>query len=88
MACTSLVGRGCSSDAPASRACGSKESTASFKAYQLSKPSEETEAFKLAEQKRKNNAPTSSIRKEETPEETMKRLGMVTYADAASKGKK
>ena len=62
----------------------SKEATANFKEYQLSKPGEETEAFKKAEVKRKKEAEEEaagkpSTRKEETAEETMKRLGIKAY---------
>ena len=69
----------------------SKESTASFKAYQLSAPGEETEAFKAAEAKRRAAAAQlpagASSRKEETAEDQMKRLGMTTYADGLKAGR-
>ena len=64
----------------------SSESTASFKSYQLSKPSEETEAFKAAE-KRRLAGGYGTTPKEETAEETMRRLGMKTYGDALASGK-
>ena len=63
----------------------SKESTESFKAYQLSKPSEETEAFKAAE-KRRLAGGYGTVPKEETAEETMRRLGMKTYGDSLAAG--
>ena len=67
----------------------SKESTENFKAYQLSKPSDETDAFKAAEAKRKQlqNGGVGVAAKEETPEETMRRLGITTYSDAIASGK-
>ena len=64
----------------------SKESTESFKAYQLSKPSEETEAFKAAE-KRRLAGGYGTTPKEETAEETMRRLGMKTYGESLASGK-
>ena len=64
----------------------SKESTESFKTYQLSKPSEETEAFKAAE-KRRLAGGYGTVPKEETAEETMRRLGMKTYGDSLASGK-
>lgn len=67
----------------------SAESTASFKAYQVSKPGEETEAFKAAEKRRLAgaNGGYGTTPKEETAEETMRRLGMKTYSDALASGK-
>ena len=64
----------------------SKESTESFKAYKLSKPSEETEAFKAAE-KRRIAGGYGTTPKEETAEETMRRLGMKTYGESLASGK-
>ena len=63
----------------------SKESTESFKAYKLSKPSEETEAFKAAE-KRRIAGGYGTTPKEETAEETMRRLGMKTYGESLASG--
>ena len=63
----------------------SKESTESFKAYKLSKPSEETEAFKAAE-KRRITGGYGTTPKEETAEETMRRLGMKTYGESLASG--
>ena len=63
----------------------SKESTESFKAYKLSKPSEETEAFKAAE-KRRLAGGYGTTPKDETAEETMRRLGMKTYGESLASG--
>ena len=63
----------------------SKESTESFKAYKLSKPSEETEAFKAAE-KRRIAGGYGTTPKEVTAEETMRRLGMKTYGESLASG--
>jgi len=62
----------------------SAESTASFKAYQLSdpkyKPGEESEAFKAAEAKRKAlNSGGAAVSKEDD----LKRLGLKSYGDTA-----
>merc|ERR1719263_360132 len=64
----------------------SKESTESFRQYRVSKPSDETEAFKQAE-KRRLTANVGSIPKEETAEQTMRRLGMMSYSDSLASGK-
>ena len=67
----------------------SAESTASFKEFQLSKPGEETDAFKAAEKRRVagNNGAVGSTPKEETAEQTMARLGIKTYGDSLASGK-
>lgn len=66
----------------------SKESTESFREFQLSKPGEETEAFKLAEKRRRDGAQGAigSTPKEETAEQTMARLGIKTYGDSLAAG--
>ena len=63
----------------------SKESTESYKQFQLSTPKGETEAFKLAEARRKSFESGGSKGPESAADE-MKRLGLATYADSASKG--
>ena len=69
----------------------SKESAETFKAYQLSKPKyevgQESSAFKAAEAKRASGGAAGVARKEETAEETMKRLGISTYSDGLAAGK-
>ena len=67
----------------------SPESTASFKAFQLSKPGEETEAFKEAERKRLAAQAAQAAgkpRKVETAEEEMVRLGLRTMVQAQDAG--
>jgi len=63
----------------------SKEATDSFREFQLSKPSEETEAFKQAE-KRRNSGTIGAKPKEESADETMKRLGIKSYGDSMAAG--
>merc|ERR1719174_2871354 len=60
-------------------------STASFKAYQLSKPGEATPEF-LAAEKKRNEAAAGGARKGETADEEMKRLGLRTFNDAVASG--
>lgn len=63
----------------------SAESTASFKAYQLSapksQPGEESEAFKAAERKRAA-AQAAGTATKDTVADDMKRLGIKTYTEA------
>ena len=63
------------------------ESTASFKAYQLSKPGTATPEFLAAEKRRQEaaNAPRGSA-KAETAEEQMARLGLKTMTQAINDG--
>lgn len=65
------------------------EATANFKAFQLSNPGEETEAFKAAEKRRiaGANGAIGTMPKEETAEQTMARLGMKSYSDSLASGK-
>jgi hypothetical protein len=67
----------------------SAEATANIKEFQLSKPGEETEAFKEAEKRRiaGNNGAVGPTPKEETAEQTMARLGIQTYGEALASGK-
>ena len=71
----------------------SKESTESFKQYKLSSakyaPGQESEAFKQAQALREKNAAVVANRpnKEESAEETMRRLGMKSYSDSLASGK-
>ena len=67
----------------------SAEATANFKAFQLSNPGEETEAFKAAEKRRiaGANGAIGTMPKEETAEQTMARLGMKSYSDSLASGK-
>lgn len=62
----------------------SAESTASFKAYQLSKPGEATPEFLAAEKKRAERE--AGVRKPETAEEQMSRLGLKTMNQAVAEG--
>ena len=65
------------------------ESTASFKAYQVSKPGEATPEFLAAEAKRQKAAADRAAgvsRKAETPEEEMARLGLRTLVQAEADG--
>ena len=62
------------------------ESTASFKAYQLSAPSEESEAFKAAEKLRAGRAETTTAAKKETDAEAIARLGLRSYDQALEAG--
>ena len=68
----------------------SAESTASFKAYQLSKPGEATPEFIAAEQKRKAQAEklaaNPNSKKEESADEMMVRLGLKTMVQAEADG--
>lgn len=61
------------------------ESTASFKAYQLSAPGVESEAFKAAEKARLARANGGPVKKE-TEAEEIKRLGLTSYSTALDNG--
>jgi hypothetical protein len=68
----------------------SPEATASFKAYQLSKPGEATPEFLAAEKKREEAAAriaAGGAPKKETEAETMARLGLRTMSQAMADGK-
>lgn len=60
------------------------ESTASFKAYQLSAPGVESEAFKAAEKKRTERA--GGAAKQESSADAIQRLGLRSYGDALDAG--
>ena len=65
------------------------QSTASFKAYQLSQPGEATPEFLAAEKKRNENAAlraAGGTAKKETAEEEMARLGLRTMNSAVAAG--
>ena len=69
----------------------SAESTASFKAYQLSgqksRPGEESDAFKNAEKLRAARvAGPGGAQKASTTEDDLSRLGLRTYGDAVASG--
>merc|ERR550514_498075 len=62
------------------------ESTANFKAYQISKPGEETPEFREAERKRLAAANGGGSKAKESDADQMKRLGLKTYDDALTTG--
>jgi len=64
----------------------SKESTESFKAFQLSQPGNESPEFQAAEKLRLQRLEGGGEPKKESDSDTIKRLGLKTYGEAVDEG--